>query len=582
VVRSAQALANLREKPWFRGLAAFAAYLVASVLWFGLPVLPDLGSSVVGALGFEQSISIWSLEWWPHAVGEGLNLFNPEVIFAPDGFNLAWATSIPGPSAFGAPLTLAFGPVVTFNVWAILAPALSGWTTFLLCHQVTRSFWPSLAGGYVFAFSSYTLAATLGHLNLALVAALPAAAYLFLRHLEGSLGDRGFVLLMAAALAFQFLTFTETFATMTMFAVVAVGAAILLFPERRRELWRSSRATVIAFGVAALALSPYLYYALGDREAVEPVNIPENFSTDPLNLVVPTVITEIGGGALTSISGDFTGSPSEQYAYVGLPLLLILGLLTIETRTRRPARLLLAVAGVALILSMGPELHLGGQSTDVPLPWWPLAEAPLMEFALPARVLVYAWIALAVAVALWLASPGRAVPRWALAIVVAISLAPNLGKVEILGEDRSPWHADVSTPAFFERGDYRRFLGPGETIMVFPYGFGGLGMLWQSETDMDFAMAGGYISASSPPEYRCWPIVRFLQYGLPVADPTRELLAFAWAKRVAIAVTPRDAPDPLRAPLATLGIRPLARGGMSVYRLPGAGGDPRPRPDCPT
>src|SRR5438132_1425304 len=80
-----------------------------------------------------------------------------------------------------APITVLAGPVVAYNLAALAAPALAGWGAFLLCRQVTRSFWPSVAGGYLFAFSSYEIGQMgAGHLNLTLVFALPLAAYLVL------------------------------------------------------------------------------------------------------------------------------------------------------------------------------------------------------------------------------------------------------------------------------------------------------------------------------------------------------------------------------------------------------------------
>jgi hypothetical protein len=39
----------------------------------------------------------------------------------------------------------------------ILAPPSPLWTAYLLCRHVTRSSWASLAGGYLFGFSSYEL-----------------------------------------------------------------------------------------------------------------------------------------------------------------------------------------------------------------------------------------------------------------------------------------------------------------------------------------------------------------------------------------------------------------------------------------
>jgi hypothetical protein len=571
-----------------RAAAAFGAYLLASLLWFGRPLLNDLDGSVIGAGGIEQSLHIWSLKWWVHAVSVGANPFDADVIYAPDGFNLAWAAAIPGPSALAAPITALFGPVISYNVWAILAPALGAWGAYLLCNQVTRHFWASLAGGYIFGFSSYVLAATTSHLNLTLVVvALPLAVYLFLRHLEGSLPGARFVLLMAGVLVFQFLTFTETFATMTGLAVVALGLAWLFFPERRPALLGTVRLTAVAYALALLVLAPYLYYAFSDPGELAKVNRPEDYPTDPLNLVVPTPLTALGGDSLSSLSERYPGNAAEQYAYVGLPLLVIMGWLLFDPRRTRVAALTLSVAAAAVVASLGTELHLGGSGTGIPMPWWPLAHAPLFKFAIPSRVMVYAWLAIAVAVALWLASARGSVYRWALALLAGASLAPNLGG-SFPGGQIPLWHADLFTPPFFERRSYERFVDPGETMLVFPTGPSGLSMLWQAEADMDFDMAGGYISSTTAPGYRCWPIDLYLQFGIEVPNASRELLAFLHAKRTAIAVAPLNAlapaalqkPDPLGSLLG--GEPPLLEGGVKVYRVPGAErASRRPHPTCP-
>ena len=54
-----------------------------------------------------------------------------------------------------------------------------------------RSFWPSLAGGYLFGFSSYMLGQEEGHLHMTAVALLPLVALVLLRHLRGDLTAAG-------------------------------------------------------------------------------------------------------------------------------------------------------------------------------------------------------------------------------------------------------------------------------------------------------------------------------------------------------------------------------------------------------
>jgi hypothetical protein len=69
-------------------------------------------------------------------------------------------------------------------------PALAGWTCFLLCRQLTASFWTSLAGGYLFGFSSYILGQQEGHLNLTSVFLIPLVALAIVRRFQEEITSR--------------------------------------------------------------------------------------------------------------------------------------------------------------------------------------------------------------------------------------------------------------------------------------------------------------------------------------------------------------------------------------------------------
>src|SRR5690349_13984348 len=94
-------------------LLVLAGYAALSLLYFGLPLLPHPGRYVLGS-GADPDIFVWSFAWWPHAILEGQNPFVTHAVWAPDGMNLAWVTSVPGLALPFAPLTLAFGPVVAY------------------------------------------------------------------------------------------------------------------------------------------------------------------------------------------------------------------------------------------------------------------------------------------------------------------------------------------------------------------------------------------------------------------------------------------------------------------------------------
>src|SRR5438093_9249758 len=117
-----------------------------------------------------------SLACWQHALCAGQRPFAWHAFYARYGINLAWATSVPWLAIPFAPLTWLFGPVASYNVAALLLPAAAAWTAFLLCRYLTGALWPSLVGGYLFGFSAYVVAQSLGHPHMASVFLLPLAA----------------------------------------------------------------------------------------------------------------------------------------------------------------------------------------------------------------------------------------------------------------------------------------------------------------------------------------------------------------------------------------------------------------------
>jgi len=214
---------------------------------------------------------------------------------------------------------------------------------------------------------------------------------------------------------------------------------------------------------------------------------------------------------------------------------------------------------VAVILSLGPFLVVGGRPI-IPLPGLLLGAMPLIGKALPVRLMLYAFLALAVITALWLGD--SAFPRWvrvAAALAVIVSIAPNLSA--------SFWTSALYVPPFFSDGLYAKYLSPGETVVVLPYGINGNSMAWQLQSGWYFKMAGGY--AGNPPvEFRQWPIVRaFYRVGtVALPDAGDQLKAFlATHRATAVLVDDREA-DIWRPLMATLNTAPVEAGAMTIFR----------------
>ena len=143
-----------------RAVIVLLLYSAASALLLGRHALAD-PRHVCACFGAGDPLSyMWALRWWPYALTHGLNPFYTHVLWSPTGANVAAAALIPFPSVLAWPVTAVFGPLAAYNALTLLSPAVSATTMYFLCERITRRRLPSLAGGWVFGFSSYELGAT--------------------------------------------------------------------------------------------------------------------------------------------------------------------------------------------------------------------------------------------------------------------------------------------------------------------------------------------------------------------------------------------------------------------------------------
>ena len=539
---------------------ALALYSLTSLLLFGLPLLDSLGSEVVGPNDVEPSVFVWFLAWWPHALAHGENLFQTSALFAPEGYNLAWAPAIPGPSLLLAPVTLTAGPVVAYNLLVLACPALSAWTAFILCRHLVKRTAPALAAGYLFGFSAYVIADLQGVPNLAMAALLPLLAYLVVRHVEGSLRTPWFVGLGAAALVVQFLTSPELFATATVFGVVGWLGAVWLMPDRRPALYGTAKACALSYAIAVVVLAPYLYFMFFEP-AIRPRHaIPEDYSADLLSYLFPGPDQWLGNQRFASLAatfgGQLGGTGGGPRAYLGLPLLAIVAAFALGSWRRASTRWLVAAFGFLALAALGPRLHVAGVST-MPLPWEPITHLPLLRYAIPASFAVYTALVASVIAALWLADRPN-LGRWALVGAAIVFLVPAVGG--------SRWHAAARTPALFAGSDYKRHIAREDRVFAVP--FVGGGQRWQARTGMAFDLSGGYIG-STPQRF----LDTYARLAAAVDSPspaaTAEVRRLLAGLGVTVIVVSDDLDDPRFAALfdAVAGHPALRTGGVRLWRL---------------
>jgi hypothetical protein len=531
-------------RPAIQGLLALVLYLAFFIVSYTLPLvlhpsLPQIGQSQV-----DPNFYIWSWRWWTYALSHGLNPLYSRQIGAPAGTDLSWATTTPAVAVFLAPVTAVFGPITSFNLTLVLGAPVSAWAAFIAARRLTGNFWAALMAGTVYGFSWYEVAETgAGHPNLTVIMVLPLMVYLVLLWRDGTLGRWSFVTLLAIAMAMEFYIFNETFVEMTVLGAAGLLIGFLLArPAERPMVVRLAGLAAIAYAAALVLVSPYLIYSL--RHA--PAHFAKAASWSSLNLqdlVVPRS---------------------------GLLLLALVLAVAMFARSSRLGWLLIILFVLTLVIGVGPVLQAGTHDFGS-LPWAGLWNLPFARAIEPLRVLIFAYLVLAMMLAVWLTTPftSRALRafQWLLGLAVVAAVVAYVptaatGRVLPAASAAAGLRPTNALPPFLSTGLYRRYLRPGEIVVVIS-DRGNAGMLFQADTNFYMRIAGGFINRTFSGDGLPTPVANLID-----ANPTRERQFLAYVHRAGVgAVLVEQAwSSPWMQVFSQMGLHGTPAGGVIVYR----------------
>jgi hypothetical protein len=444
--------------------------------------------------------TIWFLRWIPYAIQHATDPFFTHQLNAPNGVNVMWNTAVPFIGLLTTPVTLLLGPIYAYNVAMVGAITFSAWCAFLALRRYAHGMLAPLVGGAIYGFSPYVISHAALHLNLASVWAPP----LFLLLLdEIVIRRRRSPIRLGVALGV--LAVTQLLVSEEILATSAIAAAIVVLLlaanawRHRDVLVRRGRRLVAAAGTAALAFLviagwPLAAQFLGSGRIFARVGDSQTFSTDLLNLVLPTKYQFISPEAATRVSDHFSGLFHEANAYVGLPLLLLLTVIVARRWRDLRIRVAGAFAVVIFILSLGPVLHIGAASTGWSMPWLPFSHLPLLENVLPARLAVFMWLAIGVIVAVEIdrirrAPTGQGALRFAALGLAVLLCAP------------APLRSSTAEiPQFFYRWP-EQGIASDKIVLFAPFFRNGAGadpMIWAAATGNEVRMAEAYAKVALP------------------------------------------------------------------------------------
>jgi len=558
--------------PVLQGLIALAIYVVVYLVAFGQALVSHLSVPAVGQNEVDPNFYIWAWRWWTYAVSHWTNPLYSYQIGAPAGYNLAWATTSPSIALFMAPITATLGPVVSFNLTLLLAPPTAAWATFVAARRLTGRFWASLPAGCVFGFNVYTLDHNVsGQPNLTVTLLLPLLLYLVVRWWDGSLGRIGYVIWMMVAIALEFYTFVEAFAELSL--IWAFGLVIgfaLARRAQRGKVVRLAVLTVISYVGALVLAAPYLLYALKHYPTTLTRQLPQ-FSLDLSGLVLPRADRLLGMKWWAAAAEHDMAATT----YLGIPLLVILVLLVVTSWRSRLVWLLAAGFVVTIALAAGPNLIIDGKQLAV-LPWSGIWSLPIFKSAEPVRFVDFAYLALAVVMALWLSALSRnclvLAGRWLLgllALAVMFADLPTFAEVVVPSPHHPSWKQaypalglPVEIPSFFAASTYRNYLKPGEIVVIVSHR-GNAGMLFQATTDFYFRIDGGFINASLSTPAAIPKQVEDMSYPNPVREQQFE--DYVRASGIGAIIVEQAWSEKWMYNFADVGMKGISVGGVTLY-----------------
>ncbi|MQY09126.1 glycosyltransferase [Actinomadura macrotermitis] len=479
------------------GLAIAAGYLLAAVavlahLW----AAPGRRYLVDG--GQDQDQWEWFFAVTARAVAHLDDpLFNT-LQNHPDGVNLMANTVMLGVAVPLAPVTWAFGPGIT---WALvltlgLAGTAAAWYRLMRRH-LGRSRTAAAVGGAFCGFAPPMISHANAHPNFVVLLVIP-----FIIGRLVMLARNGRVLRDGAVLGL--LTAYQIYLGEEALLLTALGLAVFA------AAWRPPRAVLAGLAIGAAVALPLTAYALywqfcGPQSYDGLLHGPAGN-----DLVALPAFARQSLGGHAAAPGPLDAGTTEQNAFFGWPLAVLVAALLVRLRRDRLARALGLVGAAALALSLGPEIIVAGRPSGVPGPWAAAARLPLLESVLESRLGLVAVPAIGLLLALGVDRGLH--PRRALCCLVLVQALLPIAPKPLPAVDRPP------VPAFFTGGAWRRYAAPGRTVVpVPPPGPADAGALhWQTAAGLGFALPEGYFVGPWGPD-------RTGVYGT-ARRPTSELL----------------------------------------------------------
>lgn len=487
------------RRRWNRAdLVVGLCYLLAAfVIYAGLWV--NLSSGYLYNSVQDQNMWEWFFSTTAHAVWSGQNPLSSTLQNHPDGVNMMANTAMLGLSIPLSPITLLFGPTVTWTI--ALTGGLAG-TSFawywVFSRHLVGSRLAAAIGGVFCGFAPPMISHGNAHPNFVVLVLLPFIVLRLIRLAQGAHPVRD-GLILGVLLAYQvFLGEEPLLITMLGFVVFAIAYAA----SRWREAVQMVRPMVIGLAIAgvltlAVVIFPLWWQFMGPQS----YTTLEHGSVGNDTAAFTRFATEsIAGDA--QAAADVSMNRTEENAFFGWPLIVFMVVLTVWLWRNVLARSIAISMFVMAWFSLGQEITVDHHDTGVPGPWLLLAKLPLFDSLLESRLAMACLPAVGALLAIATDRVFKAAPsfrdrdlpvRWLwLGVLVAVLLPIAPTPLETTTRP--------GTPAFFTDGTWRQYVTTGSVVTVpLPNPGDARALHYQVQANMGFPLAGGYFVGPNAP-----------------------------------------------------------------------------------
>nr|WP_231856010.1 DUF6541 family protein [Nocardia cyriacigeorgica] len=459
----------------------------------------DTSGSYLIKSGQDQTMWEWFFAVTAHSVANLHNPLGTQLQNFPAGVNMMANTAMFGVGIPLTPVTLLFGPTVTFVLVLTLGLAGTAFAWYwLFSRELVSSRTAAVIGGLFCGFAPAMISHANAHPNFVVLVLLPLIAGQLIRMVRrADVPDRprprrrvrdavvlGLLVAMQIALGEEpLLIFALAFAV---FGIAYYAGQ----PRTGLRILRRITPTVALAAVITLVLTeiplwwqffgPQSYRSIDHGQMGNDLKTMTQFPSESL-------------GGMFSPGQSVAINPTEQNAYFGWPLLLLLVATVALLWRERMVRAAAVVIVVFGVLSLGSEAKFGKEPTGIVMPWWLLERVPLVNSMLESRLTMAAIPAIAVILAL---ASERAIALWKESAVdpkplgwfaaLAFALLPLVPTILPVAERHE-------TPRFFAEGTVDQYVDQGSVVVVPPpRPPDARALRWQADAGFTFPLAGGY------------------------------------------------------------------------------------------